>query len=241
MPIPSGIPTSFVPRQPIQAGNRRAFIGGDNLFLIGAVVVAGAALILAGAIFAYDRYLASTLEAKKSELSIEKESVKPETIEEFVRLSQRIQNVRTVLGNHIVLSQFFDVLEAATLQNVKFISLNITVAADNTAKIEGDGTAKNFNTLAAQSNALAAEKNIRRAIFSSITLNENKTVGFKVSAEIDSKLILADNSNIMRRPVDPLTLPVDTITPPVPVAATTTSTLPETTATTTPAVKSIRL
>lgn len=215
MALSPGIPTSFVPRQPIQATNRRAFLGGDNLFLIGTLIVAGISVILSISLFAYDRYLASTLQDKMAELETAKTEVNQKEIENFVQLSDRMKNVREVLNNHIVLSDFLTVFEGLTLQNVRFASLDLTVAADRSVKAEMAGTAKNFNTLAAQSNTLATEKNIRRAIFSGITLNPlNNTVGFKLSAEIDPKIVVLSSTNVPANTVDPLTLPSTTVTPP---------------------------
>lgn len=227
-----GIPTSFVPRQPVQATNRRAFMGGDNLFLVGALIVAGIALLLSGGVFAYDRYLGSALADKTTKLDEAKKAVNEEEIQEFVRLSTKISNVKTVLGKHIVLSQFFDTFENLTLQNVRFSSLTLTTAADGSAKLTALGTAKNFNTLAAQSNTLATEKNVKRAIFSTITLNSNNTVGFSLSAEIDPKIII-NNSSAQTIKADPLTLPANTVTPPTTTTGTQAKTATTTTTTTT--------
>jgi len=88
-----------------------------------------------------------------------------------------------------VLSQFFDALESLTLQNVQFTDMKLSVAGDHTATLEMTGTAKNFNALAAQSNAFAADKRIKRAIFSDITITDSKLVSFKLSADVDSQLI----------------------------------------------------
>lgn len=189
---------------------------GNNIFLIVSLVIAGLTAAIAVGTFGYDRYLQHQLAGKQAKLSVAQQNVDQNTIEEFVRLRDRLANGENLLSNHVMLSQFFDTLEGLTLQNVRFSNLRLSVAGDHTARLQMTGTAKSFNALAAQSNAFAAEKRIKRAIFSNITLNDAKLVGFTLTADIDPKLVVEGSA--------------------VPASTTTTqpSTVPPTTATSTP-------
>jgi hypothetical protein len=226
-----GIPTSFVPRQSTP-DQRRAQSGGHNLFLVISMFVFGLAILAAAGTYAYDRYLAHELQVKAEELAIAQRQVNEEQVEEFVRLRDRLTYGRDLLGNHIALSQVFDVLEAQTLASVRFTNLDLTVADDHTAQIEIEGTARNFNALAAQSNAFAAEKGIRRAIFSGIIVNPNKTVNFRLTADLDAKLVTSIGTDAPS--ADTLSVPAVAPTPLQTVPATTTPA-----ATGTPALPSV--
>jgi len=151
-------------------------------------------IAVAAGVFAYNRFLLHTLAAKQAQLTTAQSQVDENTVEEFIRLRDRLSSGKDLLDNHVVLSQFFDTLESLTLQNVQFTDLKLSVAGDHTATIEMTGTAKNFNALAAQSNAFAANKLIKRAIFSDITLTDSKAVSFKLTADVDSKLIVQQNA-----------------------------------------------
>ncbi|HEY4489183.1 MAG TPA: hypothetical protein VJA87_01740 [Candidatus Paceibacterota bacterium] len=190
MALSPGIPTSFVPKQPAPQTRRPS--GGHNLFLVAAVFIFGLSIIAAIGTFAYDRYLSHALEVKAAELADAQRQVNEEQVEEFVRLRDRLTYGRDLLDSHVALSQVFDVLEAQTLLSVRFSSLDLTVADDKTAQIEIEGVARNFNALAAQSNAFAAEKGIRRAIFSGIVVNDNNTVSFRLTADLDSRLLISE-------------------------------------------------
>lgn len=216
-----GIPTSFVPKQP--APQNRRPTGGHNLFLIVATFIFSLAIIASIGTYAYDRYLSHSLEAKAAELAEAQRLVNEDQVEEFVRLRDRLIHGRDLLDNHIALSQVFEVLEAQTLTSVRFSTLSLTVADDKTAQIEIDGIARNFNALAAQSNAFAAEKGIRRAIFSGIVVNQNNTVSFKLTADLDSRLLIAAGSGVSgaQVPVEPVAPPSQVET--VPAATSTTS------------------
>jgi hypothetical protein len=217
-----GIPTSFVPKQPLQPVTRRPMSSGNNLFLLVSIAIAGLTIVLAIGVFAYNKYLQHTLISKQAELTQAQGKVDDATIEDFVRLRDRLTNGKDLLTNHVVLSHFFDVLESLTLQNVSFSNLTLTVAADHTAQLKMTGTAKNFNALAAQSNAFAGEKRIKRAIFSNINLTSAKLVTFSLTADVDPKLIVEGSSVPSAQsamPSAPSTAPVTTA-PAVPAAST---------------------
>jgi hypothetical protein len=167
---------------------------GSNVFLIASLIFAGLIVAIAVGVFAYDRLLQHTLAAKQAELATAQASVNEDTVEEFVRLRDRLSNGKELLNNHVELSQFFTSLESLTLQNVGFTSMKLSIAGDKSAKLQMDGTARNFNALAAQSNAFAGEKRIKRAIFSGITLNDKKQVEFTLTADIDPRLITGNPS-----------------------------------------------
>lgn len=228
MALSPGIPTSFVPKQQVQAPKRRMG-GGTNLFLIGSLVILGIAILAAGAAFAYDRYLTYVDNAKSAELAKAQADVNQDTVQEFVRLRNRFSAGKDLLNSHVILSQFFTVLESATLQNVRYSSLRLQIAGDRSATLDITGIAKNFNTLAVQSNAMAADPRFKRAIFSGITLNKDNTVNFHMTADIDANVILIKPAD-----VPAASAPAVQNTPTTP-AATTTVSLPQTpVATTTP-------
>lgn len=207
---------------------------GTNIFSVIALVLLGMSIIGALATFGYEFYLKSARDTKAAELATAQQSVDIDAVEDFVRLRDRLESVETILDKHVTLSEFFDTLEARTLQNVRLSTLSISVADDRTAEIETEGVARSFNALAAQSAALAGERRIKRAIFSNISVNTNGTVSFTLTASLDPRLITAgevlpgipDSS----APVENTGAPVQ---PQAPVQAPATSTRATTTATTT--------
>ncbi|HWH07399.1 MAG TPA: hypothetical protein VNU47_02675 [Candidatus Paceibacterota bacterium] len=214
MSVPPNIPTSFVPRQSLDTP-RRKMHGGNNVFLLIGLFIFGLSVALAVGVFAYQKYLESVVTVKEAALSSAEATISKDVVEEYVRLKQRFVSGRELLDNHVALSQFFAVLESLTLQNVKFDDLTLTVAEDRTASITIEGIARNFNTLAAQSSAVAGERAFKRAIFSDISVNDNGTVGFSLSADIDPSLIAMQEAAFAEEPV------VEAPAPATPAATTT--------------------
>lgn len=189
MAISPTIPTSFVPKQPLET-QRRKMQPGDNLLLLGSLLIFGASLVTAGAVFGYQQYLNSVIEYKGSQLVAYEAEISSDVVETYIRLDKRFTSARTILDNHVALSYFFEELEKTTLKNVRFNSLIIDVAEDRTAKVTLDGVARNFNTLAAQSNKVAANPIFKRAIFADIGPNEDGTIGFSLTSELERDSII---------------------------------------------------
>lgn len=186
MAVPPTIPTSFVPKQPLD-GKRRAYSGTNYLLLV-SLGVFGLAVLASGFVFGYEYYLKSVKSARASELAAATAAINENTVEEFVRLRDRFISARELLNQHVTLSRFFSLLESITITNVRFTSLELSVENDVT-RIEMEGVARSFNALAAQSAKFAAQKDIRRAIFSDISINQNGSVSFILTAELDPDLI----------------------------------------------------
>jgi hypothetical protein len=184
------IPTSFVPKQPVSPRQRR-YSGGNNVVLIISLIILGISLALAAGVFLYGQYLTSVQNTKASQLVAAQNSVSLDTLTEFVRLRDRLVASKTLLSQHVALSQFFTILESTTLQSVHFSSLQLNVAADRSAQFTLQGEAKSFNALAVESSTFAAQKNIKSAIFSGITVDsKTKVVSFSVNASLAPEVVV---------------------------------------------------
>ena len=203
-PTPTTIPTSFVPKQPVHTGSRYVQSGG-NTFLMLSLIILGISILGAGGVFGYERYLISVRDTKSATVQSAQENIDASTVEDFIRTRDRFTAAQGLLNNHVAVSNFFDLLESLTLQNVRFSSLSFTLTEDRSAEIQMNGTARTFNALAAQSSAFASEKRIKRAIFSDIKVNDTKTVSFSLAADIDPKLLALTPETIPALPVEDAT------------------------------------
>lgn len=189
MALPPTIPTSFVPRQAAPQ-NRRRFSGTSGVLYTVSIIILGLSLVAAGATFGYEWYLKDVRAKKVAELTKAEASISEATVEEFVRLRDRFSSAELLINNHVSFSQFFQALENLTIPSVRFETLSAVVEEDRTVKVEMEGTARNFNSLAAQSAAFAGESRIKRAIFSEITLNTTGSISFTLTAEVDPQLMI---------------------------------------------------
>lgn len=242
MAIPPNIPTSFVPKQAIQASGvhalRRHGANPINIVAPGILLIS---VLAAGGVYGYERYLTDKKEVAAAELLAQEQHIDQDGVREFIRLRDRLSTGNKLLSEHITLSAFFSKLEKITLQNVRFDSLTLAVAADRSAEIKMSGRARGFNALAAQSTKFSSDPSIRRAIFSGVNQNADGTVDFSVSAEIVSNLVTgataaAPTSSIL--PAATITPETATTTPADVTAATTATTTPSAATSTAPTAPS---
>lgn len=183
------IPTSFVPKQPVRPAQRFQKSGG-NIFLITSLFLLGLSIVGSIGVFAYERYLTGIRNTKSAEVEELQKNIDSAEVEEFIRTRDRFTTARTLLDSHITASSFFDLLETMTLQNVRFDTLSFTLTEERGAEIRMAGAARTFNALAAQSSLFAEEKRIKRAIFSDITVRDDDTVSFTLTADAEPELLL---------------------------------------------------
>ena len=188
MALPPTIPTSFVPHAVSATAHRsRAdFMGAFGFF---AYAILGIVFILALVVFFYGRILASSKTTKDAELASAQANIDPATVENFVRLRNRLASGESLLAKHAAFSSFFSSLEKMLPASVRFTSLHLSLSDAGISKIEGAGVAKSFNALAAASNAFANDGRIKDAIFSNISVNRDGSVSFALSATLDPKII----------------------------------------------------
>lgn len=177
----------------------RASVTG--LFGIIAYSILGIVFIIALGVFFYGRILASSVVAKDAALASAEASIDPATVENFVRLRNRLNASAKLLGAHPAFSGFFSTFEKILPSTVRFISLHLSRGDTGAAKVDGSGIAASFNALAAASNAFASDGTIKDAIFSNISVNRDGSVSFVLSATLDPKLIAFTAASATAAPV----------------------------------------
>lgn len=186
MALPPTIPTSFVPRPTIARRYRTDFTGAFGFLMYG---VFGIVFLMALGVFFYGRLLAAEQKSKDEELARAAANIDRATIEEFVRLNNRLKQSGALLAKHSAFSNFFDSLQTILPASVRFTTLHLFFDSYGAPRVEGAGIAKNFNALAAASAAFAADGRVKDAIFSKLSVNkDNATVSFGLSAALDPEL-----------------------------------------------------
>ncbi|MFM2330877.1 MAG: hypothetical protein RLZZ26_384 [Candidatus Parcubacteria bacterium] len=140
-------------------------------------------------VFGYGRVLVSEQASKDKELAAAVSKIDSNTAEGFIRLNDRLALSQSLMNNHVAFSGLFNLLDAIMPNTVRFTALHAIVDSAGVARIDGAGTAKSFNALAATSAAFANDGNIKDAIFSSIKVNRDNSVTFLLAAKLDPKLI----------------------------------------------------
>jgi hypothetical protein len=189
-----GIPTSFIPKRPIESGgvvvrHRSSSVGLLSLLTI--VVVLGTAAAL-GLGYVYQRQLASQKAALAKSIDEARDGIGTEFVYDMKRLDARIDGVKSLIDTHVVVTPIFKALEASTLHGVQYKDFSYSTKTDPTTKSSTvevllTGTAKNYATIALQSDAFAASTLIKNPVFSNLTLDEKtRQINFKLAFSVNA-------------------------------------------------------
>ena len=182
------VSSSFIPKKPLTG--ERGHAGAYGFILLISILVFIASGVAAGGAFVYGRILEGSLESKKKSLEAAKGAYDPGVIEDLIRLDARINQGRALLGTHVAPSSIFALLSEQTLEDVRFGSFEYTIKEDASAFVSLKGEAKDFSTVALQSDQFGGSKMLRDVIFSDITIGPEGGVGFSVSATIEPANLL---------------------------------------------------
>lgn len=203
--LPPTIPTSFVPHS-ASATSRRSNTDFIGIFGFISYAVLSVAFVLAIGVFFYGQILSSSKVAKDAELAEAQSAINPTTVEEFVKLRDRLSLGKTLLESHTAFSGFFSSLGILIPSTIRFSSLHLSIGDKGTIKFDGSGVAKSFNALAAASMAFAQDGRIKDAIFSNIIVDsKDNSVSFSLVASLDPKLVAFSPNASIAAPSMPIT------------------------------------
>ena len=190
MPIPSEVPTSFVPRIPVSSTKSTTaqfdFLKIILFFSLGIFITA---LLVSGGIFLYQRSLEGQLVQKQIQLQKIEKTLNQSNVYSFVYLRDQLSSAQILLDKHLTLSRVFNLLEKLTVKKLSYINLKINIPKGKPATLEVEGVAANFAVLAAQAASLKKNKLLTNTVFSGFSLKRNGTVGFTLNATLSNTIV----------------------------------------------------
>ncbi|HTK33386.1 MAG TPA: hypothetical protein VL335_02470 [Candidatus Paceibacterota bacterium] len=190
--------TSFIPKKPIASA-----IGGvssvaprkhtSSIFMTIATILFIASLVAAGGTYAYKQYLINDQVTQKEQLAAREKEFNTDLIEKLKNQDVKIGYARQLLNNHLALSQIFDIIGRLTIENVRFLSMDLTAPTTGSdgIKISLQGLGTSLSAVAFQSDVLSKlddyglRKVIKNPVLTNPVLNANRSVSFGFSAVVD--------------------------------------------------------
>jgi len=145
--------TSFIPKRPII--DNQGTHPKINLFFISAIILFVLSLSLAFGVWLRQGYLVKQLEKDKADLLEARKEYSEDSINDLIRLDDRLSVSANLLNNHLSLTPIFSILEKNILRRVRVNSLSISYDLDNKMKIDLSGIAVNYDVLLKQSESFS--------------------------------------------------------------------------------------
>lgn len=189
----SGIQSSFIPQDASRPTAVPRNSGGGSgglaeLGLLVSIVLLVASAALAGAVFLYQGYAASSASSKVAQLQRAKDAFEPSLISQITRLDDRMHAADTILAAHVAPLTIFDALQTATLSTVSFSQLSYSGFDPQNMVLKMVGVAQSVNSIALQADLLSRDGIITNPIFSDIT-RQADGVHFVLAARINPAMI----------------------------------------------------
>lgn len=217
--------TSFIPKRPMGGGlgnlGSVSSVGGTiprapsarpglSIFLTLAVLLFILSIAAVGGAYFWKQHLISTQAKLKTDLKAQEDKFELSQIEDLKAVNVQIDTAKSILAQHLSVTQIFTIISYLTIESVRFLSLDVTppVNPGDDVRLELSGIGANLFSVAFQSKVLAQLENyglrkiVKNPILSNPTLNPNNSVSFSFSASIapDSisyeKLVTATSSSI---------------------------------------------
>lgn len=186
--------TSFIPKKPIAPSFARR---GDSVsvFMVISVVVFVLSLGAALGVFAYKKILITRIAEMDETLVRAKNAFEPDFVLKLSRFDKRVSASRELLSSHGALSSLFTLLENDTLATVRFDSFSFTTSgAGEGGALAMTGRAKNFSSIALQSDVFGEERFIKNPVFSDLNPDQSGNIAFRFSATVDKPLLSFKNA-----------------------------------------------
>ena len=183
--------TSFIPKKPL-AEERVVAPRHTSIFSFLATLVFFGAIASAAAVYFYRASLTTNIATMNGQLAAARNTFEPSLITQLKVLDRRITDSKQLLASHVVVSPIFEALEVNTLKNIQFTKFSYTTPSDAGAPItvRMSGKAKDYASIALQSDQLATNKNIHNSIFSNLVLDTiTGAVTFDLVFTVDADLV----------------------------------------------------
>ncbi len=189
--VDTNLQTSFIPKKPL-AEDRVPVTQHTSIFSFLATLIFFAALAAAAAMYFYRASLENSLISSNTQVEAARNSFEPTLITELKLLDRRITDASVLLNNHIVVSPIFAALETSTLKSIQFTKFTYATPSDASAQVtvRMSGKARDYSSIALESDQLAKNKRIHSAIFSNLALEEQSgAVTFDLVFTVDPELV----------------------------------------------------
>ena len=183
--------TSFIPKKTSTDKVVKLKRNIDLVLLITIVIFLISTIFSLG-LFLYKNFLESNIEESAIMLEKEKGAFDVDSIKVLSRLDKRIMSAEELLDKHIDPVGFFEFLEENTLKSIQFDGLNFSVSEEGVEVIMS-GIARNYASVALQSDVFGSSVFIKNPIFSNLDVNKVGDVIFDFSALVDNDLVLYKN------------------------------------------------
>jgi hypothetical protein len=176
--------TTFIPKKPLTAPPADASVPVSRpvgLLSTLSLALFFVTIALAGGVYFWKQYTASQVAVLADSIKKVEKNFEPELIVQMQSLDKQMKNANVVVKNHTVLSPLFDMLENATLPQVRFSKFDVVFDDVKGVQVKMSGESDGYRTIAQQSDVFGSNSALRDIIFSNFFLTSKGKVSFDLA------------------------------------------------------------
>lgn len=199
--------TSFIPKKPLPTVGGLStppmkHHGSGSFFMSIAVIIFILSLAAVGGVFAWKQVLLSQQVSYQNDLAQSEKQFNTNLISQLKETNVKIDMAKQLLQNHLALSQIFGLIGRVTIDNVRFLSMDLTAPqnAGGDLKVTLNGYGTSLSAVAYQSKVLnqleqyGLRNIIKNPILSDPSLDSSGTVSFGFTASVDPSSLSYETS-----------------------------------------------
>ncbi len=185
---------SFIPKKPLSSVKQKPRSGSSAGLFFGISLIIFVISVGTGTfLYAYNVFLEKKVTNMNTSLERAKSAFEPSLIMELKRVNTRIGFAEKILDKHVAFSKFFKILEEDTLKSVRFKQFTYSIDNKGGVDIDISGEARDYSSIALQSDVFGDNKYIKNPIFSNLGLDSFGNITFNLTAGVDPSLVLYKN------------------------------------------------
>lgn len=199
--------TSFIPKKPLVVDSTKnvpikSSGGGMSVMMIISVILFIASLGGAVASVVWIGVLNKAQDTYKQQLKDSEKRFNISLIEDLKKFSTKIDISKQLFQKHLSVSEIFPIINQLTIETVKFDSFEFSApdANSDSVQISMQGVAKNYNSIAFQSDVLGSSdkfgknKVIKNPVVADLEEDEDGQINFSFSGLLSSKDLLYEKT-----------------------------------------------
>jgi hypothetical protein len=176
--------TTFIPKKPLTqpVENGRVPVSRPvGLFSTIAMLLFFATIAAGVGVYFWEQYETKSVATLSDSIKKIEKGFEPQLISQLQTLDKQLRNGNLVVKNHRVVSPMFDMLETATLKQVRFTKFDLAFDEVKGALVKMSGESDGYRSIAQQSDVFGANTFLKDTIFSNFFLTQKGKVSFDVS------------------------------------------------------------
>jgi len=166
---------------------------GTSFFMGIAIIIFVLSLAAVGGVYVWKQVLLSQQTGYQKDLAAREKQFNTDLISQLKETNTKIDTAKQLIRNHLALSQIFALIGRVTIENVRFMTMDLVAPkkAGDDIKVTLSGYGTSLSAVAYQSDVMnqleqyGLRKVIKNPILSDPSLDNNGTVAFGFMASID--------------------------------------------------------